>query len=83
MSTEPACHNAYLHEAVRRKQVLWRVGTGVFRPWMNAERVPLEAPKERSRVCFGGFRPTKHVEEPWAFARGVHKSFANQFLPPS
>jgi putative FmdB family regulatory protein len=23
---------------------------------MNAERVPFEAPKERSRVCFGGFR---------------------------
>ena len=36
----------------------------VFRPWMNARRVPFEAPKERSRVCFGGFRPTKHVEEP-------------------
>jgi len=28
----------------------------VFRPWMNAGRVPFEAPKERSRVCFGGFR---------------------------
>ncbi len=38
---------------------------------MNAERVPFEAPKERSRVCFGGFRPTKHVEEPWALARGA------------
>ena len=24
--------------------------------WMNAERVPFEALKERSRVCFGGFR---------------------------
>jgi len=23
---------------------------------MNAGRVPFEAPKERSRVCFGGFR---------------------------
>jgi len=23
---------------------------------MNAKRVPFEAPKERSRVCFGGFR---------------------------
>src|SRR4030067_1412820 len=34
-----------------------------FRSWMNAEGVPFEAPKERSRVCFGGFRPTKHVEE--------------------
>jgi len=28
----------------------------VFRPWMNAGRVPFEAPKERSWVCFGGFR---------------------------
>ena len=28
----------------------------VFRSWMNARRVPFEAPKERSRVCFGGFR---------------------------
>ena len=36
----------------------------VFRPWMNAGRVPFEAPKERSRVCFGGFRPTKLVEGP-------------------
>jgi hypothetical protein len=27
-----------------------------LRPWMNAERVPFEALKERSRVCFGGFR---------------------------
>ena len=29
---------------------------GFSRPWMNARRVPFEAPKERSRVCFGGFR---------------------------
>jgi hypothetical protein len=47
----------------------------VFSPWMNAGRVPFEAPKERSRVCFGVFRapslklwsvgdPMKHVEEP-------------------
>ena len=43
----------------------------VFRPRMNARRVPFEAPKERSRVCFGGFRPTKHVEEPGALARGA------------
>jgi CRP-like cAMP-binding protein len=43
----------------------------VFRPWMNARRVPFEAPKERSRVCFGGFRLTKHVEEPWALAHGA------------
>jgi len=38
---------------------------------MNARRVPFEAPKERSRVGFGGFRPTKHVEEPRALARGA------------
>ncbi len=38
---------------------------------MNAERVPFEVPKECSRVCFGGFRPTKHVEGPWALARGA------------
>ena len=31
---------------------------------------PFEAPKERGRVCFAGFRPTKHVEEPRALARG-------------
>ena len=34
-------------------------------------RVPLEAYKERSGVCFGGFRPSKHVEEPWALAPGA------------
>src|SRR4030042_5910143 len=33
-------------------------------------RVPYEAPKERSGVCFGGFRPMKHVEEPRASTRG-------------
>ena len=42
-----------------------------LRPWMNAMRVPLEPHKERSGVCFGGFRPSKHVEEPWALARGA------------
>ena len=26
---------------------------------MNAERVPFEALEERSRVCFGGFRPSE------------------------
>ncbi len=36
----------------------------IFRSWMNARRVPFEAPKERSGVCFGGFRPAEHVEEP-------------------
>ena len=38
---------------------------------MNAERVPFEALKERSGVCFGGFRPLKHVEGPQALARGA------------
>jgi len=38
---------------------------------MNAGRVPFEAPKERSRVCFGGFRPTKLVEESRGLARGA------------
>jgi len=38
---------------------------------VNAERVPFEAPKERSRVCFGGFRLLKHVEGPQALARGA------------
>jgi hypothetical protein len=32
----------------------------------------LRSSYERSGVCFGGFRPTKHVEEPWASARGTH-----------
>ena len=30
----------------------------------------LRSSYERSGVCFGGFRPTKHVEEPRASARG-------------
>jgi len=38
---------------------------------MNVGRVPFEAPKERSRVCFEGFRPTKLVEEPRALACGA------------
>ena len=50
---------------------------------MNAMRVPYEALEEGSAVCFGGFRlparspamrdedrPSKHVEEPQALARG-------------
>jgi hypothetical protein len=48
---------------LRRK---WRAS----RPRMNARWVPLEATKERSGVCFGGFRPRKHVEEPGALTRG-------------
>ena len=54
---------------------------------MNARRVPFEVPKERSRVCFGGFRPTKHVERPGALARGAPLLaflgvFLLQFLTP-
>jgi len=30
----------------------------------------LRSSSERSGVCFGGFRPTKHVEEPRALSRG-------------
>jgi len=43
-----------------------------LRLWMNVERVPFEALKERSRVCFGGFHPSKACGEatgfsPWGF----------------
>lgn len=38
---------------------------------MNAETLPLEPPKNRSGACFGGFRPTKYVEESGALARGA------------
>jgi len=48
---------------------------------MNAMRIPYEALEEGSAVCFGGFRlparnrfgegrPSKHVEESQALARG-------------
>ncbi len=36
---------------------------------MNAKRVPFEAPKERGRVCFGGFR--RSCEDARAEARGA------------
>jgi hypothetical protein len=39
-----------------------------LRPWMNAERVPFEALKERSRVCFGGFRPSEACGEAMGFS---------------
>jgi hypothetical protein len=52
-----------------------------FRPWMDAERVPFEALKERSRVCFGGFRPLKHVEEPRALGRGSTTTLLIVILP--
>ena len=47
---------------------------------MNAERVPFEALTERSRVCFGGFRPLKHVEGPRTLARGAPLSLGRQSL---
>ena len=53
-----------------RAEVHYGAQARVFRPWMNVMRVPYEALEERSGVCFGGFRPPKHVEEPWALARG-------------
>jgi len=36
---------------------------------MNAERVPLEALKERSRICFGRAAPLVHAERSWALTR--------------
>jgi hypothetical protein len=56
---------------MRQEFTLLRRKPRSLRLWMNAERVPFEAPKERSRVCFGGFRPLKHVEGPRALARGA------------
>jgi len=56
---------------MRQEFALLRGKPRSFRLWMNAERVPFEAPKERSRVCFGEFRPLKHVEGPRALARGA------------
>ena len=38
---------------------------------MNARGGTPRSSKGRSGVCFGGFRPPKHVEEPWALARGA------------
>ena len=43
-------------------------------------RVPFEAPKERSGVCFGGFRPRKHVEGLRALARGAPQRLLLQDL---
>jgi len=49
---------------------------------MNAGGVPLEARYERSGGCFGGFRPLKHVEEPWALARGAPRWGVKELLRP-
>jgi hypothetical protein len=51
-------------EIEKARDFLLRRKPRIFRSWMNARRVPFEAPKERSEVCFGGFRPPEHVEEP-------------------
>ena len=45
------------------------VGHSLWRRTMNAKRVPFEASKKLSGVCFGGFRPLKHVKERRALAR--------------
>ena len=42
----------------------------VFQTVDECEEGTLRSSYERSGVCFGGFRPTKHVEEPRASARG-------------
>ena len=61
---------------------------------MNAERVPFEALKERSRVCFGGFRPSEACEgaslravthfgvQALALARGASLLYRESHLPP-
>jgi hypothetical protein len=49
---------------------------------MNARRIPLEALKERSGVCFGGFRPRKQVEESRALARGAPLKGGCNLVPP-
>jgi hypothetical protein len=59
------------------------VGHSLWRRTMNAERVPFEALKERSRVCFGGFRPLKHVEELQALVRGAPLLVVEAFQNPS
>jgi hypothetical protein len=38
---------------------------------MNVRMGPFEARQERSRIFFGGFGLSKHVEEPWALALGA------------
>ena len=62
---------------------LLRIHPRSLRPWMNAERVPFEALKERSRVCFGGFRPLKHVEGQRALARGAPLYLVANLFPLS
>jgi len=64
-------------------QTVDAVGHSLRRRTMNAERVPFEALKERSRVCFGGFRPLKHVEEPQALVRGAPLLAAQAFQDSS
>jgi hypothetical protein len=46
---------------------------------MNAKREPFEAPKERSRVCFGGFR--RSCEDARAEARGASLSHQGPEAP--
>ena len=74
LPTIHACFTLLRRKPRLRAEAHYGAQARVFRPWMNAGRVPFEAPKERSRVCFGGFRPTKDLEESRALARGApHK----------
>ena len=41
-------------------------------PRTNAQGVPLEAPKGRRGIGFGGFLPVKHAAEPGALPLGLH-----------
>ena len=62
-------------------QTVDAVGHSLRRRTMNAERVPFEVLKERSRAGSGGFRPMKHVEGPRALACGApHLFFGLQVL---
>ena len=55
----PACRNARLPVG----QALPRAST-IFETVDECVEGTLRSSHERSGVCFGGFRPTKHVEEP-------------------
>ena len=63
---KPACRNACLPTGRH-----FGVQVRSLRLWVNAERVPFEAQKERRRGCFGGFRSLKHVEGLRGLARGA------------
>ena len=64
----PVCRYA-LRRAGTVSQTADAVGHSLWRRTMNTKRVPFEALNERGRICFGGFRPPKRVEEPGALDR--------------